>query len=65
MQSKGGELFTVEFELPIITDVQYIMISNTYIGSIEILRRFASFYDITYSDNTPEDFKTMFEDIFA
>lgn len=65
MQSKGGELFTVEFELPIITDVQYTMISNTYIGSIEILRRFASFYDITYSDNTPEEFKTMFEDIFA
>lgn len=65
MQSKDGEQFTVEFEMPMFSDVQYTMLSNKYIGNIEVLNKFASPYDIVYSDNTPEDFKTIFEDIFA
>ena len=65
MQSKNGEQFTVEFELPMFNDVQYTMMSNKYIGAIEVYSKYVSFYDITYSDNTPEEFKTMFEDIFT
>lgn len=65
MQTKDGEQFTVEFELPIIIDVQYTMLNNNYIGSTMVLRRFASPWGTAYSDNTPEDFKTRFEEIFT
>lgn len=47
----NGDTFTVEFDMPI-----HAAYMSTYYASVK---------NIIYSDNTPEDFKTMFEDIFA
>lgn len=51
MKSLSGENFDVSFDMPIAID-----------GYPEYL---LDLRNITYSDNTPEDFKTMFEDIFT
>lgn len=51
MKSLSGEKFTVNFDMPV-----------AITGYPEYL---LDLRNITYSDNTPEDFKTMFEDIFA
>lgn len=51
MKELNGEIFDVSFDMPIAID-----------GFPEYL---LDLRNITYSDNTPEDFKTMFEDIFA
>lgn len=47
----NGDNFTVEFDIPIETLYMY--------------PSYASVRNIVYSDNTPDDFKTMFEDIFV
>lgn len=47
----NGDKFTVEFDMPI----RVVYMSTVY----------ASVRNIVYSENTPEDFKVMFEDIFA
>lgn len=47
----NGDKFTVEFDMPIKTVYMY--------------SHYSSVRNIVYSDNTPEDFKTMFEDIFV
>lgn len=47
----NGDNFTVEFDMPIRTEYMYSL--------------YSSVRNIVYSDNTPEDFKTMFEDIFV
>lgn len=49
---KDGESFTVAFDLPIIKSA----------GDYAC---YTGVRNITYSDNTPEEFKTMFEDIFT
>lgn len=51
MKDLSGEKFQVSFDMPIAIDgyPQYLL----------------DLRNITYSDNTPEDFKTLFEDIFA
>ncbi|MDE6131864.1 MAG: zf-HC2 domain-containing protein [Oscillospiraceae bacterium] len=49
---KDSEVFTVTFDLPIFKS------SGDYAC-------YTGVRNITYSDNTPEDFKAMFEDIFA
>ena len=51
MQTKNGEEFTVSFDIPAILIGAPIFTS--------------CFRNITYSDNTPEDFKVQFEEIFA
>ncbi len=65
MQSKDGGQFTVEFELPMSNYVSFTMLNNNYIGNIWVGSRYTGLWNITYSENTPEDFKTMFEDIFV
>lgn len=52
MAKKDGEEFTISCDVAVQSD--------TYPYQAILAVR-----DITYSDNTPEDFKTMFEDIFA
>ncbi|MDE6709492.1 MAG: hypothetical protein K2J76_03270, partial [Oscillospiraceae bacterium] len=47
----NGDNFTVEFDMPIRTEYMYSLYSSAR--------------NIVYSNNTPEDFKTMFEDIFV
>lgn len=47
----NGDKFTVEFDIPITT----VYMSTSY----------SSVRNIVYSNNTPEDFKTIFEDIFV
>lgn len=47
----GGDKFTADFEIPIKTEYMYPI--------------YTSVRNIVYSDNTPDDFKTMFEDIFV
>ena len=52
MAKKDGEEFTINCDVALLTEsypTQSILAVD----------------DITYSDNTPEDFKTLFEDIFA
>ncbi|MDE5859820.1 MAG: hypothetical protein K2H23_05480, partial [Oscillospiraceae bacterium] len=51
MKDLSGEKFQVSFDMPIAVDgyPEYIL----------------DLRNITYTDNTPEEFKTMFEDIFA
>ena len=47
----NGDNFTVEFDMPIKTEYMYSLYSSAR--------------NVVYSDNTPDDFKTMFEDIFV
>lgn len=47
----NGDNFTVEFDMPIRTEYMHSLYSSAR--------------NIVYSNNTPEDFKTMFEDIFV
>ncbi len=49
--AKDGENFTVSFELPIFHD-----------GTVET---YSNLLNVEYSDNTPDDFREMFEEIFC
>lgn len=62
METMGGEEFTVEFDLPINSFVTYT--SNVSKKPL-VCNEYASLLNITYSENTPEDFKLRFEEIFA
>lgn len=62
MATKDGEQFTVEFDLPIYTLVGYL--SNVSLNPL-FSHEYAELWNIAYSDNTPDDFKTKFEEIFA
>lgn len=62
METIDGERFTVEFDLPIYTFVGYI--SNVSLQPL-FSHEYAELWNITYSENTPDGFKTKFEEIFA
>lgn len=62
METSDGEQFTVEFDLPIYTSVGYL--SNVSLNPL-FNHEYASLWNISYSENTPDDFKTSFEEIFA
>lgn len=49
--AKDGENFTVSFELPIFHE-----------GTVET---YSNLFNVEYSDNTPDDFKEMFEEVFC
>lgn len=62
IEQKNGKIFTVKFDLPIYSSVSYF--SNISLQPI-ISYEYASLWNITYSENTPDDFKIRFEKIFA
>jgi len=62
IKQKNGKIFAVEFDLPVYSLVSYI--SNISLQPV-ISYEYAGLWNITYSENTPDDFKIRFEEIFA